>query len=153
MQLIYQLEFSAAGSDAEPSADPAAFEDYWGTRKEPEPEVREFAEGLVRQALAERVAIDELIDSAASNWQLDRIARIDLGLLRLAVCELIHSPTIPAAVVIDEAVEIARRFSDAESPGFVNGILDRIARERGLLDADRAAGPAPAQGTEDTGEE
>jgi N utilization substance protein B len=77
-----------------------------------------------------------LIDSAASNWQLDRIARLDLSLLRAAVCELLYFPETPAAVVIDEAVEIARRFSDENAPAFVNGLLDRIARERGLVEKD-----------------
>lgn len=129
LQMLYQIELSGQTPQE-------CIASYWGTRREVSPEVREFAETIVRRAVAECEPIDCLIDSAASNWQLDRIARLDLSLLRVAVCELLYFPETPAAVVIDEAVEIARRFSDEDAPSFVNGLLDRIARERGLVGQD-----------------
>ena len=127
LQMLYQIEIS--GQSADECADT-----YWTTRKDPGDEVRLHAEALARQASADRESIDGLIDSAASNWHLKRIARLDLSILRVAVCELIHFPATPAEVVIDEAVEIARRFSDEESASFINGILDRVARDRGLIE-------------------
>ena len=129
LQILYQIELSGQTPEE-------CFPAYWETRKEPATDVREFAEALASKALEECGAIDELIDSAASNWQLDRIARLDLSLLRAAVCELLFFRETPAAVVIDEAVEIARRFSDEAAPSFVNGLLDRIAREKGLVDSE-----------------
>ena len=93
-----------------------------------EPEGRPFADDLVRGCRERGDEIDRLIDDAAENWRIGRIARIDLCLLRVAVCELLSFPETPVSVVIDEAVEIARRFSDEASPAFINGVLDRVAR-------------------------
>ena len=78
----------------------------------------------------ERVAeIDDAVQSASRNWRLDRMSRVDRNILRLATCELRHFPDVPVKVVINEAVELAKRFGTADSPAFVNGILDRIAHQ------------------------
>lgn len=91
-------------------------------------EEREFADGLFKATLENRDHIDELIRGHAQHWRLERMAAVDRNVLRLAVSELLYTET-PHAVVIDEAIEIARRFSTAESSQFVNGILDAIREE------------------------
>ncbi len=83
--------------------------------------------------------IDPLIESAADNWRLSRMAVIDRLVLRLAVYELLAAET-PAAVVIDEAIELARTFGDEPSPRFVNGVLDAVRRH---LDRDRGSTDPP----------
>jgi len=96
-----------------------------------------FAHELVEGVAAHRAALDQLIDATARNWRLARMAIVDRNLLRLAGFELLYTDTA-AAVVIDEAVELAHRFGGDASPGFVNGILDALARGK--------AAPASAQG-------
>ena len=95
-------------------------------------EAREFAMRIVRGALAEREGVDALLQKASRNWRLDRMARVDRNLLRMAAWELAHAADdVPAKVAINEAIEIAKRFGTGESPAFVNGILDRCLDELG----------------------
>ncbi|MEM9037699.1 MAG: transcription antitermination factor NusB [Actinomycetota bacterium] len=82
---------------------------------------------LARGVDEHRDELDEAISSASVNWKLDRIATMDLTILRLAAYELAHRPDVPLAVVIDEAVELAKRFSTDDSGRFVNGVLSRVA--------------------------
>ena len=90
-------------------------------------EAKEFARRLIAGVLEHRPEIDRSIDQAAENWKLERIAKVDLVILRLATYELLFCPDIPLNVCLDEAIEIAKRFGSAESPTFVNGVLDKIA--------------------------
>lgn len=90
--------------------------------------VRAFAETLVRGAVAEHQQIDGLIGKQSSHWRLDRLAVIDKSILRLAVWELQHQPETPPAVIVNEALELARTFSGEESVKFVNGVLDGIRK-------------------------
>lgn len=114
----------------------------WGERFELEldPEARRLAEVLVGVGgdAARRATIDDQIVAGSRNWRLERMARVDRNILRLAVGELLHTAT-PARVVINEAVELAKRFGTAESPAFVNGVLDRIAAALGRRDDGPAA--------------
>ena len=111
---------------------------YW--REHPAPDgPRRFAEGLLRGTLDALDRIDPLIESAADNWRLSRMAVIDRLVLRLGAYELLAAET-PAAVVIDEAIELARTFGDGPSPRFVNGVLDAVRRR--LEEDRRKAGPA-----------
>jgi N utilization substance protein B len=91
----------------------------------------DFARELVRRAAEHRAEIDDVIQTASRNWRLDRMARVDRNILRLAASELRHAPDVPVKVVINEAVELAKRFGTGESAAFVNGILDRIAASLG----------------------
>jgi transcription antitermination protein NusB len=91
-----------------------------------------FARELVAGVDAHRARIDELIGAAAEHWQLPRLSRVDLNVLRLATFELLGRPEIPAAVTIDEAIEVARRYGSEDSPRFVNGVLDHIAGVLGV---------------------
>ena len=95
---------------------------------EPSMVVRRFAENLVMGVMDKQESIDRLLQENSLNWSLNRMVRVDLALLRMAVFELAFCPDIASNVVINEAIEIGKRFGTAETPAFVNGILDRIAR-------------------------
>jgi N utilization substance protein B len=94
-------------------------------------EVQSFAEKLVRGVRDHLGEIDAQIQSASRNWRLERMARVDRNLLRLALYELKFVEDVPAKVAINEAIEIAKRFGTNESSAFVNGILDRCREELG----------------------
>jgi N utilization substance protein B len=93
-----------------------------------EPGSQEFATRLAMGALAHQEEVDERIRSRAEHWRISRMALVDRNLLRLAVYEFLHEPT-PRTVIINEALEIARRFSTWEATQFINGILDAIKRD------------------------
>ena len=86
-----------------------------------------FANDLVAAAVSRSAEIDELIVASSKNWRLERMSRVDRNILRLGACELLAFRDVPVKVVINEAVELAKRFGTAESSAFVNGVLDRIA--------------------------
>jgi N utilization substance protein B len=87
----------------------------------------EFTSVLVLGVDEHRSALDAVIEEAATNWRLDRMAMLDRTVLRLGTFELLHRPDVPTAVTIDEAVELAKAYCGDESPRFVNGVLARIA--------------------------
>ncbi|KPK75307.1 MAG: hypothetical protein AMJ79_11640 [Phycisphaerae bacterium SM23_30] len=93
-----------------------------------EQEVRERAEKWIRGIWERREKLDELIGRVSENWDLNRITRVDRSNLRLAVYQFLACPEIPAKVVINEAVELAKLFSTAQAPAFVNGVLDAIRK-------------------------
>ena len=101
---------------------------FWEGQDEPE-ETRVFAETLASGTTQSVERIDRLIGRHAENWRLDRMAVVDRNILRLATYEFLSDPETPKTVVINEAIEIARRFSAQESPQFINGILDSIRKE------------------------
>ena len=122
LQLLYQREVrGVAGADLD-----EAVRDYWVAHPAPEAR-RVFATTLLDGAIAAEDRIDPLIETAADNWRLSRMAVVDRTILRLAVSELLAAVT-PAAVVIDEALELAKTFSGEESARFVNGVLDAVKR-------------------------
>ncbi len=94
------------------------------------PKTREFAKRLVEGVLSRESAIDVLIKKYTENWEMSRMAAIDRSILRLGAYELLHEIDTPINVIINEAVEIAKKFSTGESSKFVNGILDKIKLER-----------------------
>ncbi len=98
----------------------------------PEPTVLDFAEHLAGGVMSDRVALDHLIQAAADNWRIERLAVIDRNILRLAAHEM-KTESAPPIVAIDEALWLAHRFGTRDSPGFINGVLDRIARGLGRL--------------------
>ena len=95
-----------------------------------------FARDLVAAAVGRSAEIDDLITSASKNWRIDRMSRVDRNILRLGACELLAFREVPTKVVINEAVELAKRFGTAESSAFVNGVLDRIATAVGRTPED-----------------
>ena len=92
-----------------------------------DPQAQLFAKELVAAASTRTPEIDELITASSKNWRLDRMSRVDRNILRLGATELLAFRDVPVKVVINEAVELAKRFGTAESSAFVNGVLDRIA--------------------------
>jgi transcription antitermination protein NusB len=129
LQMLFAIE--ATGSDAE-----QAIFDFW--RELPgDAEGREYADQLVRGVRQDLERIDERIRSASQNWRLERMARIDRNALRLGAYELQTRTDVPRAVILDEAVELAKRFGSDESSKFVNGVLDRIADDLGRKDTDQ----------------
>ena len=96
-----------------------------------DPAAQDFARGLVAAATERTAQVDELITGSSKNWRIDRMSRVDRNILRLGTAELLAFPEVPVKVVINEAVELAKRFGTAESSAFVNGVLDRIATSAG----------------------
>ncbi len=94
-------------------------------------EVRAFAERLVHGVASNLAALDATIAGASRNWRLERMARVDRNLLRLAVYEMKHAAGVPPKAAINEAIELAKRYGAVESSAFVNGILDRVLGGRG----------------------
>jgi N utilization substance protein B len=90
---------------------------------------RDFSDNLARGAIAHLKDIDDLIMRRAENWRIQRMAVVDRNILRLAIYEFLYEPDTPKTVVINEALEIARRFSTFEATQFINGILDAIKRD------------------------
>ena len=112
---------------------------FWQVRSGTAP-MRAMAERLATGAQGRIEELDAAIAEAAANWRLDRIAAVDRTILRLGAYELAAETETPAAVVLDEAVELAKRFGEADSPAFVNGVLDAIRRRlRGPSSAGRRA--------------
>jgi N utilization substance protein B len=102
---------------------------FWASRDDVDAETRGFAEDLYRVATSRQAEVDGLIEEHAQNWRLERMAVVDRNLLRAAVAELLEYPATPAAIVINESLEIARRYGAPESVNFLNGVLDAIARK------------------------
>ena len=122
LQLLYQL-------DVRGEPDPGPVIDAFWQRQRAEDDVRVFADAVVRGVKAHQAKIDELIGRFAEHWELDRMAVVDRNLLRAGIWELLWGVDVPPKVAINEALEIARRFSTEESTGFINGLLDRVRRE------------------------
>ena len=97
-----------------------------------------FGEELIHGAIEKVAEIDGHIRSLAHNWEFDRIAKIDLAILRIAMFEMIHRPDIPPVVSINEAIDLSKEFSNADAKRFINGILDRLKDQLGR-DARKAA--------------
>ena len=102
---------------------------FWMAREESEAETHGFAEDLDRAATLHAEEIDRLIEAYARNWRLERMPAVDRNVLRVAVAEMLAYRSTPFPIVINEALEIARRYSGPESVGFLNGVLDALARE------------------------
>ena len=133
LQILFQLEFN--------TADPAALAGAYWEHQRTTREVKEYGTWLVERILARREEIDEAVQSAAKNWRLGRMAVVDRNILRIAVCELLYEPTLVPAIIINEAIEIAKKYSGRESAVFVNGVLDAVGKRLG----EKAAGPSGKQ--------
>jgi transcription antitermination protein NusB len=121
LQILFQLEFN--------TADPQALiRQYWENQKAA-PGVRAYGGWLVDQILARREEIDRAVQAASKNWRLARMGVVDRNILRIAACELLYETGLVPAIVINEAIEIAKRYSGQESATFVNGILDAVRKQ------------------------
>lgn len=121
LQILYQMDITSDNLED-------SLKNYWLENENP-PEVVEFATNIVKGTCEKKSEIDKLISGYAQNWTLLRMAVVDRNIMRLAAYELLYCPDTPPKVSINEAVELAKKFGDAESGKFVNGILDRIHKE------------------------
>ena len=119
MQMLYQMDLCDIDAAQ-------AIALYWQNLGNPD-EDRSFANELVRGCAEARTALDERIRGVSKHWRLERMSRVDRNIIRLGAYELLHVAEIPRRVTLNEAVELAKRFGNEESPAFVNGVLDRIA--------------------------
>jgi N utilization substance protein B len=119
------------------------FSQFWSEHPV-DAETREFSESLVMGVFADRQVLDQWIGNSTAHWRIERMAVVDRNVLRMAVHELRQQPTPPAAVIIDEAIEVAKKFGSEESGAFINGILDavrkRIESDSPGADPDESAG-------------
>jgi N utilization substance protein B len=122
LQILFQFDFN----DGEPRR---LMEAFWRDLRVPDEIVR-FCEERVEGVLAHREELDAMIAAASENWRLDRMTGVDRNVLRIALFEVLYCPDVPKNVIINEAVEIGKRFGTEDSGAFINGILDRIASER-----------------------
>jgi transcription antitermination protein NusB len=122
LQFLYQLDVSGDDDPRSPA------EEFW-SRHPVDQEARAFAEELVVGTKRNQGKIDALIAQSVEHWDLERMSAVDRNILRAAVYELLGHPEVPPKVAINEAIEIAKKFGTQESSRFINGVLDRIARE------------------------
>ncbi|HTR27586.1 MAG TPA: transcription antitermination factor NusB [Terriglobales bacterium] len=127
-ELVLQMLFQADMGKQTPDV---VRQTFWSGRQDIDPEARGFAEDLFRVASDRQEEIDTLIGKHAQHWKMDRMAAVDRNVLRGAVAELLGYPGTPRAIVINEAIEIARKFSTPESVTFINGVLDSVGKEIG----------------------
>jgi N utilization substance protein B len=132
VQALYQIDVAATDLDE-------ALSRFWRSFEPVEQEVMDLAEALVRGVAEHRREIDDAIEAVSSNWRLDRMARVDRNILRLATYELSHRPDVPVKVVINEAIELGKKYGSESSGAFINGVLDKIA---GGLPPQRRTGEA-----------
>ena len=132
VQFLYQMDTH------HPAELETALAEFW-KQNEAKDNVRDFANDLLRGTLEKKTEIDAKITSLADNWDFNRLAVVDRNILRLALYEMLFRPEIPPVVSINEAIEIAKKFSTAESGKFVNGLLDRVKKDL-LRPARHAAG-------------
>jgi transcription antitermination protein NusB len=124
MQMLFQLDVGKQSPDQ-------VRQTFWKAREEAiDTDTRGFAEDLFRVATSREQEVDALIEQYSANWRIPRMPAVDRNLLRLAVAELLGFPETPVPIVINESLEIAKRYAAPESLGFLNGILDAIAKSR-----------------------
>lgn len=127
VQFLYQLDLTGGNLPGDAAA-------FWALRSGPgkapvPPKTRTFAEQLVQGVRSHLEEIDERIRKYTANYELNRLAAVDRNVIRVAIFEMLHSPDVAPVIIINEAIEIAKKFGTEKSGGFVNGILDRIKQE------------------------
>ena len=121
LKFLYQTEFNSNSPDSELNS--------FCERANVSEEIQDFTQTLIKNIFAHKKEVDGLLKKISANWVPDRMAMIDKNILRLGICELLFDSTTPPKVVINEAVEIAKKFGTEESPDFINGILDKVYKD------------------------
>ncbi|HEX2329151.1 MAG TPA: transcription antitermination factor NusB [Candidatus Angelobacter sp.] len=122
LQMLFQWDMGKQTPDV-------ARKTFWAERAEVDEETRGFADDLFHIAVERQAEVDDLIQKHAPNWKIERMATVDRNLLRTGVAEFVGYPQTPKPVIINEALEIARRFSAPESVQFINAVLDAVGKE------------------------
>jgi N utilization substance protein B len=141
VQFLYQIDLNGEATPGDPSV-------FWALHSGPgkaavTAKTRAFAEQLVAGVMAHRDEVDERIKKYTANYELNRLAAVDRNILRMAIFEMLHAPDVAPVVIINEAIEIAKKFGGDKSGGFVNGVLDRIKKELGRPDREAVSPPNP----------
>jgi len=123
LQILFQMDVGEIALEE-------AIKNFWKVGKV-HPEIRDFTLKLSRGVMENIVQIDENIKKYTMNWTINRINNIDRNILRIAIYELIYCTDIPYKVAINEAIEIAKKYGTLESGKFINGVLDKVAKEKG----------------------
>jgi len=121
LRILFQLEFNYSRPEK-------ISDGYWKSRKISK-EVEEYSRWLVNGITSNQEKIDSIIQSVSKHWRISRMAIIDRNILRMAVFELLYEESLAPAIVINEAIEIAKKYSDDQAAGFVNGILDAVKKK------------------------
>lgn len=121
LQILFQLEFST--NDCE-----EVIEEYWKDKKAAK-KTKDYANWLVKGVISSKDKIDNIIESTSEHWRLSRMATVDRNVLRIAVFELLYEHDVPHPIIINEAIEITKKFSTEEAGYFVNGLLDSIRKK------------------------
>jgi len=121
LQVLFELEFDNTYLDK-------TLNQYWETKRASEA-VKEYSSWLVKGIVSHKEEIDSLIQSSSEHWRLSRMALVDRNILRIAVFEFLHEENVAPAIVINEAIEIAKKYSSEEAATFVNGVLDAIRKK------------------------
>lgn len=140
LQILFQFEFNAG--------DPKALVKVYWEHQKASAEVRKYGTWIVEEIIAHGEDIDRAIQSASKNWRLSRMAVVDRNILRIAVAELLYEKTLVPAIIMNEAIEVAKRYSGEESAVFVNGVLDAVGRRL----KEKAGKPGTAAGPGKEGE-
>ena len=123
IQVLYQRSLNSEG------ALDAALQEFWDGQETVDDNVKGFSESLIRGTLAHLGQLDKAVSGYAKNWNIDRIGKIDLAILRLALFEILYRDDIPPVASVNEALELSKLFSTEETVKFVNGILDRALQD------------------------
>ncbi len=121
LKFLYQSEFNQDDLEAQMG--------QFCERANAQAEIIEFTKTLVEKVFAQAEEIDIMLKKFSDHWALERMSMVDRNILRLGICELMFEASTPPKVVINEAVEIAKKFSTEDSPDFINGILDKVFKE------------------------
>jgi transcription antitermination protein NusB len=126
MQMLFQADIGKQTADEVRAT-------FFSAREDVEPDTRGFAEDIFRVASVRAAEIDALIEEHSAHWRLARMPAVDRNVLRGAIAEMLGFPATPVPIIINESLEIARRYSAPESINFLNGVLDAIARARAAV--------------------
>jgi N utilization substance protein B len=133
VQLLYELDTRGwLGPDVDPAALAEAVTAHF-THLSPntQPDAQHLAATLVQGVVEQRDQLDRMLEQASTHWRVERMSRVDRNILRLAAYELAWCPDVPPAVVLDEAIELAKQFGEQESSAFVNGVLNQVLQQLG----------------------
>ncbi len=133
LQFLYATDFNQISKSGNPNEHKEKLKAFWQENQEKDKEIIAFAEDIILGTLGKCQRIDSIIQSIAENWTILRMAAIDRNILRFATYEILFKKDIPTAVTINEAIEIAKVYSTLESASFINGILDKIAKDESLI--------------------
>lgn len=121
LQILFQLEFDATHVKKK-------IDQYWKAKK-PSKEIKDYSTWLIKGIATHKKEIDNIIQTTSDHWRISRMALVDRNILRIAVFEILYEKDIAPAIIINEAIEIAKRFSSEEAAAFVNGILDAVKKK------------------------